>query len=44
MFAVPGTDTDVSVVPNTVFRTLVIGAKKLLQIVYDKASIIIPGK
>ena len=28
MFAVPGADTDISIVPNTVFRTPFIGAKK----------------
>ena len=31
-------------IANTVFRTLFIGIKKLLQIVHDNASVIIPGK
>jgi hypothetical protein len=35
---------DISLVPNTIFGTLFIVAKKLLQIVHDKAFVIIPEK
>ena len=44
MFAIPGADTDISIVPNTVFRTPFIGAKKLLQCVHNNDSVIIPRK